>query len=89
MQDVFPYEISSVTEMGLAANTGTPLPRLKWKTVNGAGKWNTGRKAWNGAEKHGMGQKSMEWAEKHEMGQWGRKAWSGVKNKEWSEDGMA
>ena len=32
MQDMFQFEVESVKELGLAANTPSPLARLQWKT---------------------------------------------------------
>lgn len=35
MQDLFVFEISSVTELVLGGNAKAPLERLKWKTTQG------------------------------------------------------
>ena len=42
LQEVMAYKITSLAEMGLAANTGAPLTRLKWRTVEDGG----GMHAW-------------------------------------------
>ena len=35
MQDLFKFEISSVTELVLGGNANYPVKRLQWKTVTG------------------------------------------------------